>query len=89
MTQAVGDPDELEKFANALAQFRANINEAIGGLNQNFVALGDTWQDEKRAEFEGNLDSLNQQIGLFDQCSEENEAYLHELAARLREYLGA
>lgn len=45
MPQAIGDPDELDRFAQSLTQFIDTLNEAVNGLNHSFGALGDTWQD--------------------------------------------
>ncbi len=50
MAQAIGDPEELERFAYSLQQFIDSLNDAVGNLNRAFASLGDTWQDEKRAK---------------------------------------
>ncbi len=55
MAQAIGDPEELERFAHSLQQFVNSLNDAVGNLNEAFASLGDTWQDEKRARFRGRL----------------------------------
>ena len=87
MSQAVGDPDELERFAQALSHFIDTLNEAVSGLNQEFSALGDTWQDEKRAQFEEEHSQLLQQISVFQSSAAEQVHYLLALASRLRDYL--
>lgn len=87
MPQAVGDPDELERFARALQQFVDSLNDAVRNLNGAFAALGDTWQDEKRARFEEEYDKLVQQLKQFDANASEQVFYLYTLAARLRDYL--
>ena len=87
MAQATGDPDELERFAHSLQQFVDSINDALGNLNGAFASLGDTWQDEKRAKFEEEYNSLAQQLRQFDSNVSEQIPYLAALAARLREYL--
>lgn len=43
MAQAIGDPEELERFAYALQQFTDSLNDAVGNLNGAFSSLGDTW----------------------------------------------
>ena len=45
MAQVIGNPDELDRFAQSLAQFIDTLKEAVNGLNNSFSALGDTWQD--------------------------------------------
>ena len=87
MPQAVGDPDELERFARALQQFVDSLNDAVGNLNGAFAALGDTWKDEKRARFEEEYNALVQQLKKFDANASEQIPYLVALAARLRDYL--
>lgn len=87
MAQAFGDPEELERFAQALQQFVDSLNDAVGNLNSAFSSLGDTWQDEKRASFEEDYNSLVQQLHQFNANAEEQVPYLAALASRLRDYL--
>jgi uncharacterized protein YukE len=87
MAQAVGDPDELERFAYSLQQFIDALNDAVGNLNGAFAALGDTWQDDKRARFEEDYNALVQQLQQFDANASEQVPYLAALASRLRDYL--
>lgn len=87
MPQAVADPDELERFARALQHFVDSLNDAAGSLNRAFASLGDTWQDEKRAQFEDEYYALLQQLKQFDANASEQIPYLGALAARLRDYL--
>jgi uncharacterized protein YukE len=87
MAQAVGDPEELERFAYALQRFVDSLDDAVGNLNGAFVALGDTWQDEKRARFEDDYNALLQQLQQFNTNASEQVPYLAALASRLRDYL--
>ena len=87
MTQAIGDPDELERFSRSLQQFIDSLNDAVGNLNGAFASLGDTWQDEKRARFEEEYNTLVQQLHQFNASAEEQVPYLSALASRLRDYL--
>ena len=87
MAQAIGDPGELERFAHALQQFIDSLSDAVGSLNGSFSTLGDTWQDEKRAQFEEDYNTLVQQLQQFNVSGTEQVPYLLALAARLRDYL--
>lgn len=87
MAQAIGDPEELERFAHSLRQFIDSLNDAVGNLNGAFGSLGGTWQDEKRARFEEDYNSLVQKLHQFNANAEEQVQYLTSLASRLREYL--
>ncbi len=87
MAQAIGDPEELERFAHSLQQFIDSLNDAMGNLNGAFASLGDTWQDEKRAQFEEDYNALVQRLHHFNASAEEQVPYLAALASRLRDYL--
>lgn len=87
MAQAIGDPEELERFAHSLQQFIDSINDAVGNLNSAFAVLGDTWQDDKRARFEEDYNMLLQQLYQFNVNAVEQVPYLAALASRLRDYL--
>lgn len=87
MPQAIGDPEELERFAHALQQFIHSLDDAIGHLDGAFASLGDTWKDEKRARFEEDYNALLRQLHQFNASAEDQVPYLAALASRLREYL--
>ena len=82
MAQAIGDPEELERFACSLQQFIDSLSDAVGNLNGAFASLGDTWQDEKRARFEEDYNALVQQLQHFNDNASEQVPYLAALAAR-------
>jgi len=87
MAQAIGDPEELERFAHSLQQFVDSLSEAVRNLNSAFASVGDTWQDEKRACFEEKYNALVQQLHDFNTNAEEQVPYLTALATSLRDYL--
>ena len=87
MAQAIGDPEELERFAHSLQQFIDSLNDAVANLNGAFASLGDTWQDEKRARFEEEFNTLVQQLHHFNVNAVDQVPYLVALASRLRDYL--
>ncbi|PSS58946.1 WXG100 family type VII secretion target [Pseudomonas sp. BBP2017] len=87
MAQAIGDPEELERFAHALRQFTDSLNDSVGALGGAFQSLGDTWQDEKRSQFEEEFNMLVQQLHQFNANATEQVPYLITLASRLRDYL--
>ena len=87
MNQAIGDPDELDAFAHSLHSYLEQINEATAQLNQQFGALGETWQDAKRTQFEEQFQELLRQLVAFDANAAEQIPYLRSMAAKLRDYL--
>lgn len=87
MPQAIGDPDELDRFAVFDAVCVSTLNEAINCLDHSFSCPRDTWQDEKRASFEEDYHALVQQLSHFEANASEQIPYLYALASRLRDYL--
>lgn len=86
MPQVIGDPEELMKFANMLAQYISTLETETGNLAGGFADLGDTWQDEKKAAFEEQFTALMTQIDAFKASCEEQVPYLQRLAAVLNDY---
>ena len=87
MAQAIGDPEELERFAQALNSFLDSLKESVNSLNYSFSSLGDTWRDEKRTQFEAEYEALIQQLSAFEANAVDQIPYLMTLASRLRDYL--
>ncbi len=87
MAQAIGDPEELERFAHALQRFTDSLNDSVSVLDGAFMSLGDTWKDEKRSQFEEEFNMLVQQLHQFNANAAEQVPYLIALASRLRDYL--
>jgi len=86
MSQVHADPDELDLFAQSLARFIENLNEAVNGLRQSFSVLEETWQDATKNRFEENLNLLLRQFSQFEANTEEFIPYLRSKASSLREY---
>lgn len=87
MSQANGNPDEIECFAATLNSYVENLREETSRLMGAFSVLSETWQDEKRNAFEESLTQLQAQLSQFENECEEQIPYLNLMAARLRDYL--
>lgn len=87
MSGVHGNPEELRAFAGALQQFLDNVQSETAGLNQAFDRLGDTWQDEKKREFEDTFQELIHSFESFQQNASEQLPHLYRLAERLEDYL--
>ena len=87
MSGVHGNPEELRAFAGALQQFLDNVESETSGLNQAFNRLGDSWQDEKRSEFEEKYQDLMHALDSFKENASEQLPHLYRLADRLEEYL--
>ena len=51
MSQAIANPEELERFARDLKQFNGQLKESMTRLNAQFHQLGDTWRDQEHQKY--------------------------------------
>ncbi|MBP5544008.1 MAG: WXG100 family type VII secretion target [Kiritimatiellae bacterium] len=86
MSQVHADPDALREFASRLAACEENIEGELSATSAAFFALGDTWNDAKRAEFEESFRELCECIRRFSEACNEQVPHLHRLADRLDEF---
>jgi WXG100 family type VII secretion target len=87
MPQAIGDPEELERFARSLKQFNANLNNSMSQLNGQFNHLGSTWRDQEHARFAQEFEQTMRTMRRFIQEAERHIPILQRKAKSLREYL--
>ena len=87
MAQVNGDPEELDAFAQTLANFVEVLSEAVSSLNNGFDALGDTWQDQQMERFEEEYRELLRHLSNFEASASEQILHLNRLANKLRDYL--
>ena len=87
MSQAHGNPEELRIFAGALQKYLDVLNEETGQLDGAFNQLGDTWDDQKRREFEEVYMQLRSALDHFNEQAAEQVPYLQQLAVDLETYL--
>ena len=71
MSQAHGNPEELRIFAGALQKYLDVLNEETGQLDGAFNQLGDTWDDQKRREFEEVYMQLRNALNHFNEQAAE------------------
>lgn len=88
MPMAIANPEELIQFANTLEQYLRTIDEETGKLSGAFETLGESWRDEKRAQFEQIYHQLLGALSAFRQNSSEQIPYLRVMAEDLKTYLG-
>lgn len=87
MPQAIGDPEELRRFAYSLNSFIDLLDESVRNLSNGFSSLGDTWQDEQRVRFEEDFNVLKTQLSQFSANAEDQVVHLNSLAGKLEIYL--
>lgn len=88
MGMAIGNPDDIVNFSNALESYLNTIGEETGRLNAAFRQLGDTWQDQQRQTFEENYQQLLGVLSSFRESASEQIPHLRTMAEDLRTYLG-
>lgn len=87
MTQAIGNPEELERFARDLKQFNAQLGDSMSRLNARFVRLGDTWRDQEHRKFAQEYEQAMRVLAQFMRTADQHIPFLQRKAARLRDYL--
>lgn len=87
MGQVHGNPEELRLFANALEHYLDTLEEETGRLDGAFNQLGDTWDDQKRREFEDVYQQLRGALNAFQEQAKAQIPHLHQLATDLEIYL--
>lgn len=89
MARVYNNPDSMERFANDLGRFVDEMQNALNALNGAYAALGEDWQDNKRAEFDENMIEISHSIAKFSEYANESIQYILHKAAKLREYEGS
>lgn len=88
MGMAIGNPDDIVNFSNALESYLNTISEETDRLNSAFQQLGETWQDQQRQSFEETYQQLQGALSSFKENASEQIPHLRTMAEDLRTYLG-
>jgi len=86
MAQVNINPDEVEQFAHELHNYLETLKSSTARLNHAFDTLGNTWQDNKRSQFEGTYRELLQTLRAFEGNANEQIPYLKKLISIQRDY---
>ncbi|WP_163499044.1 WXG100 family type VII secretion target [Helicobacter suis] len=79
-------PEELEVFIRAIQSFIQAQHEASASLQGAFNALGETWKDSKKDQFESSFQELLGILGSFKEEAEEQIRYLYHVISILEPY---
>ena len=85
--QAIGSPEELERFSHELKQFNAQLGDSMQRLQTQFVSLGDTWRDQEHQKFAQEFQQTMRVLQHFRRSADEQIPFLLRKAQRLRDYL--
>ena len=86
-SQAIVDPKELRRFAQALKRFNNELASSSQRINGEFRRLGDTWRDQKYRKFSHEFEQTLKMIQRFLQTSEPFVPFLNKEAGIIEEYL--
>jgi uncharacterized protein YukE len=87
MAKAVGDPEEIKKFARMLKVFNQDLTNNTKVLQGQFQSLGETWKDEQHKKFAQEFEQMVRVLHQFVQSSEQQIPLLQKKAEQLDEYL--
>jgi len=87
-TQAIANPEELERFARELKQFNAQLRDSTSRLQGQFANLGDTWRDQEHQKFAQEFEQTMRVLHHFMRTADEHAPFLQRKAQRIRDYLG-
>lgn len=87
MSRAHVNPDELQSFRNTLSNYLETIQSETETLESAFANLGETWDDEKYAEFEEIFQDLKRVINNFVERGEEEIPRLKQMEEDIRSFL--
>lgn len=88
MAMAIGNPEDIINFSNALEAYLNTISEETDRLNSAFQTLGETWQDQQRQSFEENYRQLLGALCSFKENASLQIPHLRTMANDLSTYLG-
>ena len=87
MSQAIVDPEELEKFAKVLLDFTTHLETGIKFLDGNRSNLSVTWRDQEQRKFEQEYISTVKNLMRFIEISRAHIVLLHKKADHARNYV--
>ena len=88
MAMAIGNPEDIINFSNALENYLNTIGEETDRLNNAFQQLGESWQDQQRQSFEEEYNQLLSVLSSFKDNASQQIPHLRTMAEDLRTYLG-
>jgi uncharacterized protein YukE len=88
MSQAIANPEDLERFANELKRFNTELAGSMSRLQGQFSRLGETWRDQEHQKFAQEYDQTMRVLQQFMRSADQQIPFLQRKAQRLREYLG-
>ncbi len=89
MTQAIADPQEMQRFVSRLKQFNSKLASDASSLNGQFRQLGQTWRDQEYQKFAREFEDTLKAFRRFQEQSEKYIATITKKAQHLENYRNA
>lgn len=86
MAQIYVNPEEIDSFVSELYRYLEDIDNSTASINMAFANLANSWQDEKRVEFEEEFNELLNFLHHFKESTQEKIAHLQRLSEAAKEY---
>jgi uncharacterized protein YukE len=86
-SQAIANPEDLERFARELKQFNTQLADSMSRLQGQFANLGETWRDQEHQKFAQEFQQTMRVLHHFSRSADEQIPFLLRKAARLRDYM--
>lgn len=87
MNQAIVDPAELRRFAQALRRFNEELNDRTAVIAGQLNTLAQTWRDKEHQKFSEDFANNMKALGRFVESNETYIPYLVRKAQLIEEYL--
>ena len=87
MSQAIVDPEELRRFANALKKFNAELEDRMSSLGNQLHELGSTWRDQEHRKFSQEFEMQMKAVARYVEATNQYAPFLLRKAARIEDYL--
>jgi WXG100 family type VII secretion target len=87
MPQAIVDPAELRRFAQALKQFNSELQNQLAALHGQLLNLGSTWRDQEHHKFAEEFEHTMTVVNHFIEATDQHIPFLMRKADRVEEYL--
>jgi len=87
MTQAIVDPAELRRFAQALRRFNEELNDKSAAIGSQMSTLSQTWRDQEHLKFSEDFQQSMKAVSRFAEMNEAYIPYLVRKAQLIEEYL--
>ncbi len=87
MPQAIVDPEELRRFAQALKKFNSDLQQRATTLSNQLSALGGSWRDQEHQKFVDQFEQHMRAIARFTETSNQYVPYLLRKAEHIEDYL--